>query len=109
MPEQLNSESPMDPEASVPEASGPQTPNSEALSFEEAFRRLGEMVDSLESGGRPLAEATVLYQQGMGLVRRCNQLLNEAQLKITQLRGDDEDPAMAGDGADWEEEIFEEP
>ena len=63
----------------------PETPNVDALSFEEAFRRLGEMVDSLESGGLPLAEATGLYQQGMGLMRRCNQLLNEAELKITQL------------------------
>ena len=81
----------------------------ESLSFEEAFRHLGEMVESLENGGLPLTQATGLYQQGMELVRRCNQLLNEAQLTITQLREDDEDPAMAANGADWEEDIFDEP
>ncbi len=93
MAEQLDSESPNDSE----------TPNSEALSFEEAFRRLGEMVDSLESGGLPLAEATVLYQRGMGLVRRCNQLLNEAELKITQLTDSLEETAPA-DILEWDED-----
>ena len=83
MAEQLDSGSRINPEALNGE-----TPNLEALSFEEAFRRLGEMVDSLESGGLPLAEATDRYQQGMGLVRRCNQLLDEAELKITQLTND---------------------
>ena len=81
----------------------------ESLSFEEAFRQLGEMVESLENGGLPLTQATDRYQQGMELVRRCNQLLNEAQLKITQLREDDEDPTVASNGSDWEEDIFEEP
>ncbi len=88
MAKQLDSESPIDPEA---------------LSFEEAFRRLGEMVDSLESGGLPLADATVLYQRGMGLVQRCNQLLNEAELKITQLTGDFGETA-ASDILEWDED-----
>ena len=93
MAEKLDSESRIEQE----------TPNSEALSFEEAFRRLGEMVDSLESGGLPLAEATVLYQRGMGLVRRCNQLLNEAELKITQLTDDLGETAPA-DILEWDED-----
>ena len=56
-----------------------------SLTFEEAFRRLGEMATSLEDGGLTVAEATSLYAQGMSLVRRCNQLLNEAELTITNL------------------------
>ena len=93
MAEQLDSESLMDPEALDPET----------LSFEEAFRRLGAMVDSLESGGLPLAEATGIYQQGMGLVRRCNQLLNEAELKITQLT-DSLDETAPADILEWDED-----
>ena len=93
MADQLDSESSIDQE----------TPNPEALSFEEAFRKLGEMVDSLESGGLPLAESTVIYQQGMGLVRRCNQLLNEAELKITQLT-DDFGKGAPSDILDWDED-----
>ncbi|MFQ6029840.1 MAG: exodeoxyribonuclease VII small subunit [Dehalococcoidia bacterium] len=85
-------------------------PDLESLSFEEAFRQLGEMVESLENGGLPLAQATDLYQQGMELVQRCNQLLNQAQLKITQLMEDQrEDSTVAANGADGEEELFEEP
>jgi exodeoxyribonuclease VII small subunit len=61
-------------------------PDPSDLSFEEAFRRLGKMVESLENGGLPLAEATGLYEQGMALVQRCNQLLNETELRITQLQ-----------------------
>ena len=93
MAEQLDSESRIDSEI----------PNPEALSFEEAFRKLGEMVDSLENGGLPLAEATGIYQQGMGLVRRCNQLLNEAELKITQLTNDLGETAPA-DILEWDED-----
>ena len=93
MVEQLDSASSPDPE----------TPHLVALSFEEAFRRLGEMVDSLESGGLPLAEATGIYQQGMGLVQRCNQLLNEAELKITQL-ADSLDETAPADILEWDED-----
>ncbi len=56
------------------------------LSFEEAFRRLNEMAESLDDGGLSLADATARYEEGMNLVRRCNQLLDEAELKITNLK-----------------------
>ena len=58
----------------------------DSLSFEEAFRRLGEMATSLEDGGLTLADATARYEEGMSLVRRCNKLLDEAELKITELK-----------------------
>ena len=58
----------------------------DSFSFEEAFRRLSEMAESLEDGGLTLAQATARYEEGMNLVGRCNQLLDEAELKITNLR-----------------------
>ena len=73
------------------------------LSFEEAFRRLGEMVDSLETGGLPLSEATSLYEQGMALVQRCNQLLNDTELKITQLKESYNAPSDV-DELEWDED-----
>ena len=57
-----------------------------SLSFEQAFQRLGELAESLDAGGLTLAEATGRYEQGMVLVRRCNQLLDAAELKITSLK-----------------------
>ena len=58
----------------------------DSLSFEEAFRRLSDMAETLEDGGLTLADATARYEEGMSLVRRCNQLLDDAELKITNLR-----------------------
>ena len=58
----------------------------DTLSFEEAFLRLNEMAESLDDGGLSLADATARYEEGMNLVRRCNQLLDEAELKITNLK-----------------------
>lgn len=58
----------------------------DSLSFEQAFQRLGELAESLDTGGLTLAEATGRYEQGMVLVRRCNQLLDAAELKITSLK-----------------------
>ena len=61
-------------------------PEIDSLTFEQAFQKLGEMAESLEAGGLTLAEATTRYEQGMTLVRRCNQLLDQAELKITSLK-----------------------
>ncbi len=61
-------------------------PNLDSLTFEDAFNRLSEMASSLEEGGLTLADATARYEQGMSLVRRCNQLLEQAELKITNLK-----------------------
>ena len=58
----------------------------DSLSFEDAFRQLNEMAQSLEDGGLSLNDATVRFAEGMDLVRRCNQLLDEAELKITTLK-----------------------
>ena len=78
----------------------------ESLPFEEAFRRLGETVETLESGGLPLVEATALYEQGMSLVKRCNQLLEQTELKITSLKEAFAAPSVA-DVLDWEEDTEE--
>ena len=72
----------------------------QSLSFEEAFTRLGEVAETLEAGGLPLAQAAALYGQGMGLARRCSQLLEETELKITELRESGGAAAPAGAAAD---------
>ena len=76
--------------------------NIDSLSFEDAFRRLGEMATSLEDGGLTLAEGTARYEEGMNLVRRCNKLLDEAELKITDLK---DSYAASRTGQDLAEEV----
>ena len=77
-------------------------PDPDSLTFEEAFRKLSEMAESLELGGLTLADATARYAEGMSLVHLCNRLLDEAELKITTLKDSyarstnlpDDDPAL---------------
>ncbi|MAQ54693.1 MAG: exodeoxyribonuclease VII small subunit [Chloroflexi bacterium] len=60
--------------------------DAESINFEDSFRRLNEMAEQLEAGGLTLAEATFRFEEGMKLVQTCNELLNNAELKITELK-----------------------
>ena len=82
-------------------------PDPNLLTFEEAFRKLSEMAESLEQGGLTLADATARYAEGMTLVQRCNRLLDEAELKITTLKDAYAEPDAIGapdDDPAWKEE-----
>ena len=63
--------------------------NMETLSFEEAFARLEATIAALQDGKMPLERALQQYQEGMKLVQRCNELLQQAELTIQQLSVDD--------------------
>ncbi len=66
--------------------SGAEQKDVESVSFEDSFHRLSEMAGELEAGGLTLAEATSRFEEGMKLVQFCNELLNNAELKITELK-----------------------
>ena len=55
------------------------------LPLEEALERLDKIVKDMEEGGLKLEEAIRLFEEGMELVRLCNQRLDTAELKINQL------------------------
>ena len=57
-----------------------------AKSFENAFDKLEEVVRKLETGGLSLDEATKLFESGMKLATKCNEILSSAELKITRLQ-----------------------
>ena len=57
-----------------------------AKSFENAFASLEEVVRKLEAGGLSLDEATKLFESGMKLATKCNEILSSAELKITRLQ-----------------------
>ena len=56
------------------------------FTFEEAFGKLGEMVQTLEGGNLSLEEATRLYEDGMKMAQKCNELLNKAELRVNQIQ-----------------------
>ena len=54
--------------------------------FEELYRKLEETVARLEEGGLTLEESIALYEEGMKWARRCQELLQQAELKVTKLQ-----------------------
>ena len=61
------------------------------LSFEEAMKRLEEIVSHLEKGDIPLEESIRLFEEGSGLLALCSGLLEEAEQKVALLRQRDDD------------------
>lgn len=67
-----------------------------AKSFEHAIAQLEEIVLAMESSELPLEEALTHYQNGIGLLRYCQDTLSSAEARIEALeRPDDEDDAEA--------------
>ncbi|CUB07204.1 MAG: exodeoxyribonuclease VII small subunit [Tepidiphilus sp.] len=54
----------------------------EHLDFEAALTELERIVQALETGRLPLETALQRYQQGVALVRRCRQVLDEAEQRL---------------------------
>jgi exodeoxyribonuclease VII small subunit len=63
----------------------------EGLSFEEAIRRLGQIVEQLERGDLPLESALRLFEEGIGLARVSQRRLDGAERRIEELLGVDGD------------------
>ncbi len=64
----------------------------EQLSFEDALKRLEEIVRILERGEAPLDQSIELYQEGDRLKRHCEARLKSAQARIEQI-------ALGSDGS----------
>lgn len=54
--------------------------------FEQIYQRLEEAVAKLEAGGLSLDDALAFYEEGMTLARRCQEILDGAELKVTRLK-----------------------
>jgi exodeoxyribonuclease VII small subunit len=68
-------------------------PNGEPseLSFEDAIRRLGHIVEQLEQGDLPLEASLRLFEEGIGLARVSQRRLDGAERRIEELLGVDDD------------------
>jgi exodeoxyribonuclease VII small subunit len=62
----------------------------EQLSYEEAYTKLEAAVTALQDGQMPLERALRYYEEGMKLAHYCNELLQNAELRVQQLRMDDQ-------------------
>lgn len=60
------------------------------FSFEQALKRLEEIVETLESGNISLEEALSIYQEGINLRKLCSGILEEAEGKVMAIMNKDE-------------------
>lgn len=61
------------------------------LSYEEAITRMEEILKKLEMGNNKLEESLKLYEEGIKLYRYCNEVLNKAELRVTQFNEEREE------------------
>ena len=53
------------------------------MTFEEKIAKLTEIVDKLEAGSElPLADSLKLFEEGVGLVSSCREMLENAEQRI---------------------------
>ena len=53
--------------------------------FEDAMKRLEDVVENLESGELSLKDSLQIFEEGMKLVSFCSKKLEEAEQKVTML------------------------
>lgn len=63
-------------------------PEIKDLSFEEAFQQLEDVRAQLESGQLALEQSVTMYEQGKLLSAHCQNLLDNAELRIKKLEND---------------------
>ena len=57
----------------------------EELTYEKSLQELDEVLSSLEAGDLDLEETIALYERGKQLLGRCRELLEQAQLRVSEL------------------------
>ncbi len=58
-----------------------------AMSIEESFSALDDLIDRLESGQGSLEEAFACYEEGMKLVKSCNAKIEKIEKQVLVLSG----------------------
>lgn len=61
----------------------------ENLSYEDAVRELEAILEKLETAQPSLEETLSLYERGQALAKHCAALLEQAELRIQTLNGND--------------------
>ena len=60
------------------------------LNFEDSLAKLEGIVDALEDSDVSLEESVKKFEEGIKLVKDCQNQLQEAELKVNKLMGDGE-------------------
>lgn len=66
--------------------------------FEASMQALEDLVGKMEAGEMTLEESLAAYERGVGLYRRCQSALEQAELRVRLLS----DPANPGDAKSFD-------
>jgi exodeoxyribonuclease VII small subunit len=58
------------------------------LTYEQALNELEGIIQDLESDEHSLEQTLAMYERGQALAQHCAQLLEDAELKVQELSGD---------------------
>lgn len=72
------------------------------IKFEDALARLEQIVDTLEAGNLPLEESLKVFEEGVGLARRCARYLEDAERRLERLTKD-ESGVLRTEPFEWSE------
>ena len=75
---------------------GPKEIPLDKMTYEQALAELEEITRLLEENPPALEQTLALYERGQSLAKRCVLLLDQAELKIRQLSGEELDE-LAGE------------
>lgn len=54
--------------------------------YEDRINALKEIIEKIETGDAGLEESLKLYEKGIAIMKNCEKILEEAELKITELQ-----------------------
>jgi exodeoxyribonuclease VII small subunit len=74
------------------------------LTFEDCLTRLEQIVGALEGGKLSLDESLKVFEEGVGLARRCSRYLEEAERRIELLTRDEAGAIETRPFVGWERE-----
>lgn len=71
---------------------------SKVIHFEQSITDLEQIVKQLEKGELTLEESLKQFEKGIGLARKCQDVLNQAEQKIELLTASSSDPELPTTG-----------
>ena len=69
----------------------------EDMTYDEALRRLEDLVAQLERGGKNLDETLAMFEEGTTLLKRCKEELGEVEGRLAEMRLDEAEALVKED------------
>ena len=69
----------------------------DTMTYDEALRRLEDLVAQLERGGKNLDETLAMFEEGTALLQRCQDELGDVEGRLAELRLDEAEALVKDD------------